>query len=51
VELTTAAWADWAHPLCLASGGYWQQRVRVSVRNGLAQGAAGSPLTRRTQVA
>lgn len=39
----TAAAVPWQHTLCLANGGYWPQRVSVTVTNGSANLVAGEP--------
>jgi hypothetical protein len=36
--------ADWHHPLYLGRGGYWQQRVPVTIRNGADAEVAGKPV-------
>jgi hypothetical protein len=39
-----AATVPWQHALYLANGGYWPQRVPVTITNGSAEPAAGEPL-------
>jgi hypothetical protein len=39
-----AAAVSWQHALYLANGGYWPQRVPVTITNGLAEPVAGEPL-------
>ena len=39
-----AAAVPWQHALYLANGGYWPQRMPVTITNGSAEPAAGEPL-------
>ena len=40
---TLLAATPWHHPLYLDNGGYWQQRLRVDLHNGLSTDTAGAP--------
>ena len=44
VRTATAAAVPWQHTLYLGNGGYWPQRVPVTITNGSAKPLAGEPL-------
>ena len=44
LPLRAAAAVPWSHSLCLPNGGYWPERVPVTLTNGSAEPRAGEPL-------
>ncbi len=36
--------ADWHHPLYLGNGGYWKQRIAITIRNDMDHEATGEPV-------